>query len=392
MELLIDSFENRLRTVAPEADEIRIVIAFVTEGGLNWLPEEKLQSCQAIVGINLGLTTVGALQWLKAGGADVRIFYEPKKLFHPKAAYFKLAGSEYIIVGSNNLTSAGVARNHELGILIDRNSDSNVLFRDFLAYFDALKRHDCCYTPTDEFFRSYRPESLRTTVNAQLATEREITGLEKPQDSTVAIPAGSTALRDFLYMLSEEFPKLTRRRGTPIVDHPLKRLHDEEFLPLFSKIVEETSDGRLKSASSLNVGGNWYRIPLIRAHSVTYDDWSQVGDDGVLALQIHFSEDYRVVMLSVVLHYADVGSGSVVQMPTRAAHRFDRVLNHLQSFSERAVVDKAAFHYFEYRGRHYWSKPVITIEYDVHLLPPDQLLANDLARLSSALNGALAIR
>jgi hypothetical protein len=392
MELLIDSFESRLRALAPEAEEIRIVIAFLTEGGIRWLPKEKFEVCQAIVGINLGLTTPAAILMLKTGGADVRIFHEPNKLFHPKAAYFQNEESEHLIIGSNNLTSAGVARNHELGILVKRDSHSEELFRDFLAYFDALKHHACCGIPSDEFFHSYQPQSIRTTIDAHLTGEKYAPGLERPHDSPTPLPGGSTALSDFLGMLAEEFPKLERKRGAHIADHPLKKLHDEEFRPLFDRIIEDVSDGRLKPESSLNIGGNWYRIPLIRAHSVADDPWSRVDHDGVLALQVHFSEDYRFVMLSVVLQFLGNGSSQPVDMPTLVANRFDRALSQLQSYSERAAIAKPVFHYFEYKGRHYWSKPIITIEYNVGSLPPDQILANDLAQLSIALNGALAIR
>lgn len=117
MKLLITDFEDELRELAEEAIEIKVLIAFLTEEGLRWLPEEKMPASNFIVGVDLGITSPDALRTLQSSGAEVRVFQEPGRLFHPKAIYLKTAEAEHLIIGSNNLTASGISSNHELATL-----------------------------------------------------------------------------------------------------------------------------------------------------------------------------------------------------------------------------------------------------------------------------------
>ena len=74
MKLLINNFERELRELADTAIEIKVLIAFLTESGLSGLPESQIARADFIVGVNLGITTPGALQRLQGGGAAVRVF------------------------------------------------------------------------------------------------------------------------------------------------------------------------------------------------------------------------------------------------------------------------------------------------------------------------------
>ena len=64
MKLLINNFERELRELADTAIEIKVLIAFLTESGLSGLPESQIARADCI-GVNLGITTPGALQRLK---------------------------------------------------------------------------------------------------------------------------------------------------------------------------------------------------------------------------------------------------------------------------------------------------------------------------------------
>src|ERR1039457_852879 len=80
MKLLINNYEAELSALAAEAVEIKVLIAFLTEAGLTWLPKEQYPNSQFIVGIGLGITSAGALKTLQAGGADVQVFDDPNRL------------------------------------------------------------------------------------------------------------------------------------------------------------------------------------------------------------------------------------------------------------------------------------------------------------------------
>jgi HKD family nuclease len=120
MRLLIHDYYKELRSLAEEAVEIRILIAFMTETGLGWLPKDRIPLSECIVGTGLGITTPDAIRKLMDAGGAVWVFQDPSRLFHPKALYFRTADREYLIVGSNNLTSAGISSNYELSTLATR--------------------------------------------------------------------------------------------------------------------------------------------------------------------------------------------------------------------------------------------------------------------------------
>lgn len=86
MELLIDNFENKSAYWAMSALEIKVLIAFLTEDGLNWLPDDRAPFAEFIFGIDLGITSPKALKKLQQQGASVMIFSEPDRMFHPPAA------------------------------------------------------------------------------------------------------------------------------------------------------------------------------------------------------------------------------------------------------------------------------------------------------------------
>lgn len=213
MKLLITDFEDDLRELAETATEIKVLIAFLTEEGLRWLPREKMPVSDFIAGVDLGITSPEALRTLQTNGAEVRVFHEPGRLFHPKAIYLKTEEGEHLIVGSNNLTASGISSNHELATKSERNSDSEEAFVDFLAHFDSLKSHQGCFVPGLAFYESYRPSQLRYQLAAGLATPSFDPAAAQPPSPSFTVDASATnSLGGFLRELAEKFPRLAACR------------------------------------------------------------------------------------------------------------------------------------------------------------------------------------
>ena len=62
MRLLHENFESELSCIAEEAEEIRVLIAFLTDEGLAWLPQSKTPVSSWIVGTDLGITSPSVLR------------------------------------------------------------------------------------------------------------------------------------------------------------------------------------------------------------------------------------------------------------------------------------------------------------------------------------------
>lgn len=389
MKLLIHDFEDELARLAKSALEIKVLIAFLTEAGLTWLPSDKAPCAEFIVGIDLGITSPEALRHLQEQGACVRVFSEPGKMFHPKAIYLRTESGQFLIIGSNNLTSGGISSNHELSILSTRNGSNDAAFDDFLAYFDSFKAHDCCRVPDRQFFDSYKPTDIGKKLAKRIKNQKRLPPLPPPDPIIVDSPIST--LSEFIRLLAKEFPNLPRQRGRAIKGHPLIRRNNEEFLPIFADIAAKASQNRLKGHSQLNINGNWYRIPHILVTNEDREPWQNIYTRGCLALQIHFSEDYAEVYFSMVLRYELHRSIKSAKMPDRVGERFRKLLAHVEHISAQAKLDRPVFRHFVYKDEVIWSKPLMTFVYSLDSLPDDNTLCSTLERLATVLNGALAI-
>ena len=397
MKLLIDDFEHELTGLAESATEIKVLIAFLTEGGLNWLPDDRMPDSQFIVGIDFGITSPDALKALQTGRADVRVFHDQGRLFHPKAIHLKSETAEHLIVGSTNLTSSGISSNHELSTLSERNGENDQAFADFLAYFHSLKSHEGCSVPDEQFFRDYSQTPIQSDLASRLKGQR-FSPPQVQERPTASIDASrAETLDQSIRRLAEEFPNLYRVQGVPLKDHHLKVWNDKEFRPLFQDIVTKVSQGRLKGTSQLNVGGKWRGIPHILAANESLEPEKNYRPEknsrqrSRLVLQIHFSEDYKTVYFSTALHYYPPKSDKTGEMPPPVADRFSRLLQHLEHFSSKAIIDMPPFRHWRYKGDFLWSNPLISFKYQVASLPANEELCSDLELLANAMNGAMAI-
>lgn len=386
MQLLINDYEAELKALASESVEIRVLIAFLTESGLDWLPKEKYKNSKFIVGVDLEVTTPESLQMLQAGGADVRVFRDPERMFHPKAIYLKGPKREILIVGSNNLTAGGISSNYELSTLSQRSKDNEDAFLRFHSHFDYLGSHACCFPPDEAFYRDYTQS--RVQADLKKALRRFVV---KPRAARIPLELRHDELQvsgfgDWLRVLARDFPRLERRQGLKIQEHPLKRKNEKEFRPLFAGIVGRASRGRLSGNSNLNIGGKWFKIPLIEAVDNKDEPWEKAEDRGRLVLQVHFSDNYKKVNASLALQYVKPIADKDGMMPPRVADRFGRQFDHLKSFAPSAVRSPKHFKLWSYAGKTIaaWAKPILSFDYSLDSLPPDEKLHDDLARLTTA--------
>lgn len=390
MKLLINNYEAELKALAMEAVEIRVLIAFLTEAGLTWLPKKKYPISRFIVGLGLRITSAEGLKTLQRGGAKVRVFHDPdpKRLFHPKVAYVKTAKSEHLIVGSNNLTFAGISSNYEVSTLSQRNAQNDGAFSDFLAHFNDLSSHDYCYPVNAKFYRKYAESKIQSQLFAKIPQLSLGPRLRSEKRKPSIDLAKLATFGDFLRWIAREFPHLKRHQGDKIADHPLKRFNEKKLLPRFAEIVEKASGGRLEGWSSLNQRGNWRIIPLIQALDEQREPWENASHCGRAALQVHFSTpDYFKVWFSLVLQYSIDISSKDGQMPQPVRQRYDRMLKYLKDNKVDAAKGLACFKDWNFPKYKLsaWSQPLLSYEYDIESLPPDERLCINLKSLATEL-------
>lgn len=144
---LASRFGAELKTaIDPERwDELSIAVAWVRESGIRHV-EEVLRDfltagkqVRIISGIAMRHTSYEGLSRLLnlAEHGDIKTFVyhnESGAIFHPKLYLFRSANSARLIVGSNNLTAAGLYSNVEAGLSIDIASDDP----RFLSAYDAF--------------------------------------------------------------------------------------------------------------------------------------------------------------------------------------------------------------------------------------------------------------
>jgi hypothetical protein len=299
----------------------------------------------------------------------------------------KTAKSEYLIVGSTNLTFAGISSNYEVSTLSERNTHNDGAFLRFLSHFDYLKSHAFCRPANDEFYSKYAETKIQSQLFAkipQLSLGPKV-GVEKRIPSIDS--AKLATLGEFLRLIAREFPQLERHQRMKIADHPLKRFNEKKFLPLFTEIVKKASGGRLEAYSELSVGGHWRIIPIIQALDEQREPWDKAETCGRAELQVHFSHDFSKVCFSLVLKYTVDISIKEGQMPQLVRQRFDRIFDNLKDYREDATKGLACFKNWNFPKNKLaaWSQPLLSYEYKIESLPPDEQLCINLESLAAAL-------
>jgi len=395
MRLIVNDAESTLLELAHEAEEIRVMSAFLTESGLAWIPPNKFCKASFIVGVNLGITSPEALKLLERSGANVRIFFEHGRLFHPKAIYIKSENTEHLLIGSHNLTDSGLNSNIELSILSSRDDSNDEVFLDFLAIWDDLQYHPKTFQPDEQFYSEYRQSDIISQFSSYTDSP-VLSSVKRESTPRILNNLGDiSSLSEYLRTLSREFPLIDRRRGNTVKDHPLRILNNEKFQPILTSIVSKLSGGRLKARSLLTVGGGWYRIPNIFIFHPSREPWENVDHRGRLLIQVHFSEDYSKVYFSLVLQFNLPPNNHSGDLPENVHDRYLLIYDYIGMRPKREDRNTPAFKHWEYRNKEtnevLWSKIILSYEYLLSTLPPDEDLLKDLYELIITLDATLPI-
>lgn len=122
-------------------DHLDFAVAWVKRAGVNGV-QPTLESFRArgghvrgVIGISLGGTSRQGLLQARDVCDELYVFHEPGRTFHPKV-YIGCGGVRArTLVGSNNMTSGGLARNYEAAVV----SDLHLGDPADKAYFDSVK-------------------------------------------------------------------------------------------------------------------------------------------------------------------------------------------------------------------------------------------------------------
>lgn len=129
---------DNVRGIEPYWDQLDIAVAWVRASGVSYLENSLKEFLKNggrltfIVGIDLQNTTKDGLQALldlEAHGACETFVYhnESGSVFHPKLYLFRNEEEARLIVGSNNLTAAGLYSNVEAGLQVDTDLTDTVI-------------------------------------------------------------------------------------------------------------------------------------------------------------------------------------------------------------------------------------------------------------------------
>ncbi len=162
--------EILLRAMA-KSNRLRIAVAFVSTRGISLL-EQGLQDCirrncyvEFILGVDLYVTDSEALQnlyQLSKANQNVKLYCyrgsnsegNSEAIYHPKLYIADQTSVVTTIIGSSNLTEGGLRSNVEFNVLIESESDSDIVSNIHELYL-RIKFSDRCFKPDDEFIQLY---------------------------------------------------------------------------------------------------------------------------------------------------------------------------------------------------------------------------------------------
>ena len=233
-------------------------------------------------------------------------------------------------------------------------------------------------------------QAVRTSVSQSrlLPTRSRQRTSRVPEFDSSAIEG----LGDYLRILSQEFPRLNRHSRKRIKTHPLKRLNDETFRPIFQNIVASASDGQLKAKADLNIGGHWYRVPNILIEHPTREPWENVDGRGRAIVQIHFEDSYAIVRLSLLLQYNLLSTEENGSMPGPVNERYRGLCTHLKGTGASVDHNLSPFKHWNFKQYTLWAKPIVSHKYHISSLPSDDELCKTLGSLITHLSEAMTVQ
>lgn len=129
---------DQVDDIDPFWDRLDIAVAWVRASGMVYLSDRLANFLRhgghlsVIVGIDLQNTTREGLQALldleQFGNAETFVYHnEAGSIFHPKLYLFRNEEEARLIVGSNNITEAGLYVNVEAGLQVDTSVDTDLI-------------------------------------------------------------------------------------------------------------------------------------------------------------------------------------------------------------------------------------------------------------------------
>ena len=176
----------------------RVMVAFANYGGVSGLADEishsNMKDKSIIVGIDNKITTIEALQKIIDLGFDGKVYHTSGgDIFHPKFYLFENDNEFTLIIGSNNMTTGGMALNDECAILVEGTKDENI-------YHDADKTFNRVWNtiedPERPIIMPLTDEIIdRLYVQEYILSERDI--IESTISSDNVDPFGTNPRKEF---------------------------------------------------------------------------------------------------------------------------------------------------------------------------------------------------
>lgn len=190
--LLAEGFES--------SSDTRIAIAFASDTGLMILDEGinlallAGGSIEILVGLDFSTTNPKALWTMYRWAQDFEMFnfycLPPgrKGIYHPKM--YLMMTDEYatIVVGSSNLTKAGLLRNAEANIVVNDRLDSEIVSDAFASY--VRLKFDSRFVPDEEYLSLYEDTATKRGKAENIARKSvKLASFEKALSEKAALLA-----------------------------------------------------------------------------------------------------------------------------------------------------------------------------------------------------------
>jgi len=196
-----------------ESESAFFAVAYITTSGVNLIKDHIPEDTRIVTCIDFFLTEPEALEALIDLGVKVRIL-NARPAFHPKVSYFmKNAVEAYAIIGSSNLTEAGLRDNIEANIIL-RGAPSEKVFRDIQEYLEELWNHRLAREVTPKFLEWYSTRWERARPRIQRIIER------------TAVRARTRDQKYWILITTEQNYKICVKEGLWGVEHAKRMIKE----------------------------------------------------------------------------------------------------------------------------------------------------------------------
>ena len=157
------------------AESIDIIVSFLMESGVKMILKDLEAALdrgvpvRILTGSYLGITQPSALYLISKGldgRADLRLYNDPSRSFHPKAYIFHYAGESHVYVGSSNISYSALTSGIEWNYCLSSQTDPSAAQAFLDTFEDLFTGHSI---PVDDvFLKSYSRSWHRPAVAKDL--------------------------------------------------------------------------------------------------------------------------------------------------------------------------------------------------------------------------------